>query len=126
MRFSGFVLLIVCALAQARDPFRPKVGVACLKPVEPLAGWRLQGIIGREQHFHGWLLNPQNKSLKVQSGQAFPLPPWQLDEIGRRSLTLSVMNSCSGQQAAFNLKGPEHDKNHSAADNGAFNAAVRQ
>ncbi len=74
---SVVLLLLSCGagVAQARDPFRPLPGAACLAEVEPLSEWRLQGIIGRAPRFQGWLLTPQGKSVHVLSDQPFPLFP---------------------------------------------------
>lgn len=116
MRHSLLILLLYCGGVLARDPFRPVAGSVCEASVEPLTGWRLQGIIGREAHFHAWLLTPQGESVTARTGKPFPFAPWQLADMTRRSLTLAVPNSCNAQQAAFYLKGRSHDKdNHSAA-----------
>ena len=116
MRHSLLILLLCCGGVLARDPFRPVAGSVCEASVEPLTGWRLQGIIGREAHFHAWLLTPQGESVTARTGKPFPFAPWQLAEMTRRSLTLAVPNSCNAQQAVFYLKGRSHDKdNHFAA-----------
>ncbi|MSE19593.1 DUF2531 domain-containing protein, partial [Pantoea agglomerans] len=52
MRHSLLILLLCCGGVLARDPFRPVAGSVCEASVEPLTGWCLQGIIGREAHFH--------------------------------------------------------------------------
>ncbi|WP_010671567.1 HofP DNA utilization family protein [Pantoea agglomerans] len=116
MRHSLLILLLCCGGVLARDPFRPVAGSVCEASVEALTGWRLQGIIGREAHFHAWLLTPQGESVTARTGKPFPFAPWQLADMTRRSLTLAVPNSCNAQQAVFYLKGRSHDKdNHSAA-----------
>ena len=116
MRHSLLILLLCCGGVLARDPFRPVAGSVCEASVEPLTGWRLQGIIGREAHFHAWLLTPQGESITARTGKPFPFAPWQLANMTRRSLTLAVANSCNAQQTVFYLKGRSHDKdNHSAA-----------
>ena len=116
MRHSLLILLLCCGGVLARDPFRPVAGSVCEASVEPLTGWRLQGIIGREAHFHAWLLTPQGESITARTGKPFPFAPWQLADMTRRSLTLAVPNSCNAQLAVFYLKGRSHDKdNHSAA-----------
>jgi len=116
MRHSLLILLLCCGGLLARDPFRPVAGSVCEASVEPLNDWRLQGIIGREAHFHAWLLTPQGESVTARTGKPFPFAPWQLADMTRRSLTLAVPNSCNAQQAVFYLKGRSHDKdNHSAA-----------
>lgn len=116
MRHRLLILLLCCGGVLARDPFRPVAGSICEALVEPLTGWRLQGIIGREMHFHAWLLNPQGESVAVRTGKPFPLPPWQLADMTRRSLSLAVPNSCTAQQTSFYLKGRSHEKdNYSAA-----------
>lgn len=116
MRYSLLILLLCCGGALARDPFRPVAGSACEASVAPLAGWRLQGIIGREAHFHAWLLTPQGESVTTRTGKPFPVSPWQLADMTRRSITFAVPNSCTAQQSAFYLKGRSHDKDsHSAA-----------
>lgn len=116
MRHSLLILLLCCGGVLARDPFRPVAGSVCEASVEPLTDWRLQGIIGREAHFHAWLLTPQGESVTARTGKPFPFAPWQLADMTRRSLTLAVPNSCNAQQAVFYLKGRSHDKdNHSAA-----------
>ena len=61
MRHSLLILLLCCSGVLARDPFRPVAGSVCEASVEPLTDWRLQGIIGREAHFHAWLLTPQGE-----------------------------------------------------------------
>ncbi|MDJ0037814.1 HofP DNA utilization family protein [Pantoea allii] len=108
--FSVMLLLLCCGVAQARDPFRPLTGVACVAEVEPLSEWRLQGIIGRAPRFQGWLLTPQGNAVKVLSDQPFPLLPWQTDQFTSRTLRLSVPGSCSSQYFTFHLKGSPHDK----------------
>lgn len=116
MRHSLLILLLCCSGVLARDPFRPVAGSVCEASVEPLTDWRLQGIIGREAHFHAWLLTPQGESVTARTGKPFPFAPWQLADMTRRSLTLAVPNSCNAQLAVFYLKGRSHDKdNHSAA-----------
>lgn len=116
MRHSLLILLLCCGGVLARDPFRPVAGSVCEASVEPLTDWRLQGIIGREAHFHAWLLTPQGESVTARTGKPFPFAPWQLADMTRRSLTLAVPNSCNAQQAVFYLKGRSHDKdNHSTA-----------
>ena len=116
MRHSLLILLLCCGGVLARDPFRPVAGSVCEASVEPLTGWRLQGIIGREAHFHAWLLTPQGEIITARTGKPFPFAPWLLSEMTRRNLTLAVPNSCNAQQAVFYLKGRSHDKdNHSAA-----------
>jgi len=116
MRHNLLILLLCFGGVLARDPFRPVAGSVCEAPAEPLTGWRLQGIIGRKTHFHAWLLNPQGESVAVRTGKPFPLPPWQLADMTRRSISLTVSNSCTAQQASFYLKGRSHEKDsHSAA-----------
>ncbi|MGC1006907.1 DNA utilization family protein [Pantoea agglomerans] len=116
MRHSLLILLLCCGGVLARDPFRPVAGSVCEASVEPLTDWRLQGIIGREAHFHAWLLTPQGESVTARTGKPFSFAPWQLADMTRRSLTLAVPNSCNAQLAVFYLKGRSHDKdNHSAA-----------
>ncbi|WP_442798016.1 HofP DNA utilization family protein [Pantoea vagans] len=116
MRRSLLILVLCCGGVLARDPFRPVAGSVCEALVESLTGWRLQGIIGREMHFHAWLLNPQGESVAVRTGKPFPLSPWQLADMTRRSLSLAVPNSCTAQQTSFYLKGRSYEKDsHSAA-----------
>ncbi|PEI04599.1 hypothetical protein CRM79_15945 [Pantoea agglomerans] len=115
MRHSLLILLLCCGGVLARDPFRPVAGSICETLVEPLTGWRLQGIIGREMHFHAWLLNPQGESVAVRTGKPFPLTPWQLADMTRRSLSLAVPNSCTAQQNSFYLKGRSHEKDSDSA-----------
>jgi len=110
MRHSLLILLLCCGGVLARDPFRPVAGSVCEASVEPLTGWRLQGIIGRKAHFHAWLLTPQGESITVRTGKPFSFAPWQLADMTRHSLTLAVPNSCNPQQTAFYLKGRSHDK----------------
>ena len=110
------IFLIFCGVAQARDPFKPYPGAACIKQVEPLQGWLLQGVIGRKDRFQAWLLSPQGKAIKVRTGHPFPLPPWQPETLNRRSLSLTVKNSCLPQNISFQLKGRIRDKDdHFAA-----------
>ncbi len=115
MRHSLLILLLCCGGVLARDPFRPVAGSVCEASVEPLIGWRLQGIIGREARFHGWLLTPQGESVTARTGKPFPFAPWQLADMTRHSLTLAVPNSCNAQQTAFYLKGRSHDKDSYSA-----------
>lgn len=117
MRHSLLILLLCCGGVLARDPFRPVAGSVCEGAVEPLTGWRLQGIIGRNAQFHAWLLTPQGQSLTARTGQPFPLAPWQLTAITRRSITLAVTNSCNAQQTGFYLKGRLYEKDRDAAAN---------
>lgn len=114
MRASLLILLFCCSGTLARDPFQPLTKALCLPPVEPLTGWRLLGIIGREARFHGWLLTPQGQAIGVRAGQSFAVAPWQLSEIDRRSLTLAVKNSCSAQRTSFYLKGSPYEKDPAA------------
>jgi len=116
MRHSLLILLLCCGGVLARDPFRPVAGSVCEALVEPLKGWRLQGIIGREAHFHAWLLSPQGESVIARIGKPFPISPWQPADMTRRSITFAVPDSCTAQQTAFYLKGRSHDKDsHPAA-----------
>lgn len=116
MRHSLLILLLCCGGVLARDPFRPVIGSGCKAAVEPLTGWRLQGIIGRETHFYAWLLNSQGESIPVRTDKPVPSAPWQLAEITRHHITLAVPDSCTAQQTTFYLKGRLHDKDsHSAA-----------
>lgn len=127
MRHSLLILLLCCGSVLARDPFRPVAGSACEASVKPLTGWRLQGIIGREAHFHAWLLSPQGESVTARIGTPFPLVPWQLAEMTRRSITLAVPNSCTAQQTAFYLKGRSHEKDsHSATGHKLPAAGLRR
>lgn len=115
MRRSLLCLLLCCSGVLARDPFHPVTQSRCLAPVKPLTGWRLQGIIGRETRFHALLITPQGQAIVVRSGHAFAMTPWQLSDIGRHSLTLSVTNSCSAQRTSFHLKGSPYEKDPDAA-----------
>lgn len=116
MRHSLLILLLCCGSVLARDPFRPVAGSVCEALVEPLKGWRLQGIIGREAHFHAWLLSPQGESVIARIGKPFPISSWQPADMTRRSITFAVPDSCTAQQTAFYLKGRSHDKDsHPAA-----------
>lgn len=110
MHRSLLLLLLCCSSVLARDPFQPVLGAACVQPIEPLAGWRLQGIIGRDNHFQAWLLAPQGKAVKVHTGDPFPLVPWRVKTLTRHSVSLSVENSCSMQTISFQLKGRARDK----------------
>jgi len=110
MRHNLLILLLCCSGVMARDPFQPVTGSTCVSAVEPLTGWRLLGIIGRDAHFSAWLLTPQGQNVTARSNKPFPLSPWQLTDITRRSLTLTVANSCTAQQTAFHLKGRSDEK----------------
>lgn len=127
MRHSLLILLLCCGGVLARDPFRPVAGSICEALVEPLTGWRLQGIIGREMHFHAWLVNPQGESVAVRTGKPFPLSPWQLAEMTHRNLSLAVPNSCTAQQTSFYLKGRSYEKDsYSAAAHKLPAASLRR
>ncbi|MGK3142428.1 HofP DNA utilization family protein [Pantoea sp. C2G6] len=123
MRHSLLILLLCCGGVVARDPFRPVAQSLCLAPVEPLAGWRLQGIIGREAHFTAWLLTPTGESVTARSGEPFPLSPWQLVAVTRRTLTLVVEKSCTAQRITFHLKGRSDDKDSYSAGGAELPAA---
>ncbi|WHQ75779.1 DUF2531 domain-containing protein [Pantoea sp. Lij88] len=127
MRHSLLILLLCCGGVLARDPFRPVAGSVCEALVEPLKGWRLQGIIGREAHFHAWLLSPQGESVIARTGKPFPVSPWQPADMTRRSITFAVPDSCTAQQTAFYLKGRSHDKDsHPAAGHQLSAAGTRR
>jgi len=127
MRHSLLILLLCCSGVLARDPFRPVAGSVCVAATEPLTGWRLQGIIGREAHFHAWLLSPQGESVIARTGKPFPVSPWQLAAITRRSMTLAVPGSCTAQQTAFYLKGRSYEKDsYSAAGHQLPAAGLRR
>lgn len=110
MRPNLLILLMCCGSALARDPFQPMAGAACIQQVETLPGWRLQGIIGREDHYRAWLLGPQGKIITVDAGQPFPLAPWRLASLTRSRVSLVVENSCSTQTLSFQIKGHARDK----------------
>ncbi|MDF2044084.1 MULTISPECIES: HofP DNA utilization family protein [unclassified Pantoea] len=127
MRHSLLILLVCCSSVVARDPFRPVAGSVCEASVEPLTGWRLQGIIGREAHFHAWLIGPKKEIVIARIGKPFPVAPWQLTDMTRRSITLAVQNSCTAQQTTFYLKGRSYGlDSHSAAGHQLPAAGLRR
>ncbi|WP_293773394.1 DUF2531 domain-containing protein [uncultured Pantoea sp.] len=115
MRYSLLILLLCGGGVLARDPFQPVATSLCKAVVAPLTGWRLQGIVGREAHYHAWLLTPQGQSIMARSGRPFPVAPWQPAGIRRHSITLVVPDSCEAQQTRIYLKGGAHDKDSPAA-----------
>ncbi|MFS2221827.1 HofP DNA utilization family protein [Pantoea sp. B65] len=102
---AGWLLGLLCGAVDARDPFVPAVSASCLREVPAPSQWRLQGIIGREADYHGWLLSPQGETLVVANRGQFPLYPWQIGDIQRLSIQLQAAQSCQPRQFSLQLTG---------------------
>lgn len=104
------LLWLLAAAAFARDPFAPPESANCLGELPGLTQWRLQGIIGREHDYRGWLRSPQGKSVAVRADSPFPLYPWQVGKIDQYSISLQVAAGCVQGQFSLRLKGRAYEK----------------
>ena len=126
MRSSVLLLLLWSSWTLARDPFQPLAESLCLAQVAAPQGWRLQGIVGKPAHYVAWLISPQGKSHRLETQSAFPLAPWQVEQLTARTLVLSAANSCSPQHITWVIKGGFYEKDDSAAVAGAEQSAARR
>lgn len=102
---GGLYATTASLYAAPRDPFQPAADQHCLTPPDALAGWRLQGVLGRPPTLYAWLVSPQNAVVKIAAAQPLSLTGWQLIAIAPRSLTLAARDGCSSHIKIFSLKG---------------------
>ena len=115
IRLSSWLLALCMAPAAARDPFMPLLA-PCLSTVSSLEGWQLQGMIGREDHYQGWLRSAQGERIPVFSDRSWPFVDWRIEAFSPFSLTLTAPQSCIPQYVTLQIKGKYHDKDrHGAA-----------
>lgn len=114
-RLISWLLAACIAPAAARDPFTP-LQTPCLVTVTPLAGWQLQGMIGRDNHYQGWLRSTQGERISLASDRPSPFIDWRIETFTPFRLTLVAPQSCAPQRITLQIKGKYHDKDrHSAA-----------
>lgn len=114
-RLISWLLVACVAPASARDPFTP-LQAPCLATATPLAGWQLQGMVGRDNHYRGWLRSTQGERIPVASDRPSPFIDWRIEAFTPFRLTLSSPQSCAPQRITLQIKGKYYDKDwHSAA-----------
>lgn len=114
LRLISCLLAACIASAAARDPFTP-LRVACVQPASPLAGWQLQGMVGRNNHYRGWLRSAQGERILIASDRPSPFVDWRIEAFTPFRLTLSSPHSCAPQRMTWEIKGKYHDKDRSDA-----------
>lgn len=107
-----WLMVLVVADAQARDPFVPPQVIRCVTELPTLNQWRLQGVIGRESDWRGCLLSPQGQALTVVPDSHFPVSPWQIGEINGQSIRFRATESCEERQFSLRLKGRLYEKDN--------------
>lgn len=105
-----WLITLVIVEAQARDPFAPPPVIRCVTELPALGQWRLQGVIGRESDWRGWLLSPEGQVLTVVPDSHFPIYPWQISQINGQSISFRATQSCEEQQFSLRLKGRLYEK----------------
>jgi pilus assembly protein HofP len=114
-------LLFGCALsAAARDPFAQPL-TPCRQSPASLEGWRLQGMVGRDHHYRGWLRSAQGARVTVATDRPSPFDAWQLEEFAPFHLTFSAPQRCMPQRVTLQIR-KEYDKDN----NGAVISAERR
>lgn len=96
-------LLLSCAAAAARDPFAPP-SPPCASSAASLASWQLQGLIGRDNHYIGWLRSVQGETLVVAQDRPSPFAGWRIEALTPFRLTLSAPPGCIPQQATLQME----------------------
>ncbi|MDU2732525.1 MAG: HofP DNA utilization family protein [Mixta calida] len=106
MKFLGISgLLLSCALnAAARDPFAAPPPL-CVSSAEPLAQWRLLGMVGRDKRYIGWLRSTQGEVVPVVHGSPSPFTGWRIEELTPFRLTLSASSGCVPQRITLQIEG---------------------
>ena len=108
-------LLLGCALpAAARDPFALPLK-SCGQPAIALNTWQLQGMVGRESHYLGWLRSAQGEIVAITSDRPLPFTGWEIETFMPFRLVLSTAQDCSPQRVTLQIKGRKHDKDRSSA-----------
>lgn len=105
-----WLVTLMVASAQARDPFVAPQVARCVTELPTLSQWHLQGVIGRDNDWRGWLLSPQGQVLAVVPESNFPVYPWQISEINGQSISFRATQSCEEGQFSLRLKGRFNEK----------------
>ncbi|MFU2315049.1 pilus assembly protein PilO [Rahnella sp. PCH160] len=86
----------ITAVAQ-RDPFAAAVSSSCTTAVQPLL-WRLSGISFAGEQFSGWLISPEGRWTRVETGTQLGTPAWTIDNLDSSHAELSITDLQCGEQ----------------------------
>ncbi len=100
--------------AAARDPFAQPLP-PCHESLASLEGWQLQGMIGRDERYQGWLRSAQGDRATVATDRPSPFDAWLIEEFAPFRLTFSTPQRCTPQRITLQIKGKEYDKDGSGA-----------
>ncbi|AEX50231.1 hypothetical protein GRAQ_03893 [Rahnella aquatilis CIP 78.65 = ATCC 33071] len=91
------------AAKAVRDPFRAPQTPACAD-VSPLSEWLLSGISDAGGQRYGWLLSPQGRWNKVETGSRFGAPQWTVEALSSSQVELSLSDArCGAQRQIISL-----------------------
>ena len=84
------------AVHTGRDPFSPPLTAVCM--ASPLSDWLLSGISDTGGQRYGWLLSPQGRWNKIETGSQFGVPQWTVDSLSGSQVELSLSDARCGMQ----------------------------
>lgn len=80
-----------------RDPFAAAVSSSCTTAVQPLL-WRLSGISYAGEQLSGWLLSPEGRWTRVETGTQLGTPAWTIHNLDSSHAELSMADPRCGEQ----------------------------
>lgn len=112
MKFSALFILLLALDVAARDPFSPAGDGQCSPIGESDAPLRLQGIIGRPDHYEAWLI-ASSARLHVGVNDRPVGTGWRVMQIDMQGITLEDEQGCR-PPLRLTLKGERRVKENSA------------
>lgn len=70
-----------------RDPFKPFLLTSCKNDFEEIKKWKLKGIIGKENDYKAWIMQPNGKWHQLKTGE-FILINWKINEINLHQVNI--------------------------------------
>ncbi|MFO6298372.1 pilus assembly protein PilO [Rahnella selenatireducens] len=80
-----------------RDPFAVAASSSCTTAVQPLL-WRLSGVYYAGEQLSGWLLSPEGRWTRVETGTQLGTPAWTIDNLDSSHAELSMADPRCGEQ----------------------------
>jgi hypothetical protein len=80
-----------------RDPFAAAVSSSCTTAVQPLL-WRLSGVSYAGEQLSGWLLSPEGRWIRVETGTQLGTPAWTIDNLDGSHAELNMADPRCGEQ----------------------------
>lgn len=86
----------ITAVAE-RDPFAAAASSSCTTTGQPLL-WKLIGISHSGEQFSGWLISPEGRWARIETGTQIGVPAWVVENLDNSHAELSMADLRCGEQ----------------------------